>query len=126
MAAALVDGRVGPEQFNDSRLTDEDMLSQADKVKLVADDEAGALASSKGMRSCRITIKTNDGNVFETFVGHPRGAPENPMSEEELSSKFVELATMALGRNRAQGVLSDLNTLENISSLRRIIDKLRP
>lgn len=125
VGAALVDGKVGPEQFKDTKLNDKAILSQADKVKLVADEEAGALASSKGMRSCKIKIETKDGNVFENFVDYPKGAPENPMSEEELSGKFVELSTMFLGSDGSQEVLKFLNKLEDMVNIHPIIEKLK-
>jgi len=125
IAAALVDGKVGPEQFTDARLKDTSLLEQAEKVKLVVDEEADALASSKGMRSCRITIETNDGNAFETFVGFPKGAPENPLSEQELSSKFLELAAQALGSRRAQELLEYFDKLEDITNTHQIIQMLK-
>ena len=124
VAAALVDGEVGPKQFNGSRFSDGDIRSQAEKVKLVADEEAGALASNKGMRSCRVKIVTKDGVEFETFVGFPKGSPENPMSEEELSSKFLELAEMSLGSEKARAVLTNLNRLEELDSISDIIEML--
>jgi len=125
VAAALSEGKVGPDQFTDAKLGDEAIRSQAEKVTLVADDEAGALASGKGMRSCRVKIVTHDGRAFETFVGYPKGSPENPMTEEELSSKFVELAATALGSEKAGEVLKELNRLEEIDNISRIIEKLR-
>jgi 2-methylcitrate dehydratase PrpD len=125
VAAALVDGEVGPKQFNDSRFSDGDIRRQAEKVKLVADEEAGALASDKGMRSCRVKIVTKDGNEFETFVGFPKGSPENPMSEDELSNKFLELAAISLGSEKAREVLIKLNSLEEIDSIKDIVEMLQ-
>jgi 2-methylcitrate dehydratase PrpD len=121
LGAAIADGRVGPEQISEKRLSDSRILTQADKVKLVEDKEVGALASSKGMRSCRIRIATKDGSEFETFVGYPRGAPENPLSEDELSGKFLELATLAIGSERAQETLNRLNSLEDIDAVSTIV-----
>jgi len=124
IGAALVDGEVGPAQIAENRLTDEALLSQADKVKLVPDPEVDALASSKGMRSCRMKIETKDGKEFETFVGYPRGSPQNPLSEEELIGKFRKLATMTMGTERTEDLIKCLDGLENLDNINKLIEKV--
>lgn len=124
IGAALADGEVGPVQIAENRLVDDVLLSQADKVKLVGDPEVDALASSKGTRSCRIKIETKDGREFETFVGYPRGAPQNPLSEEELVGKFRKLATRAMGAERTEDLVKCLDELEDLGNINNLVDKL--
>jgi len=124
IGAALVDGEVGPAQMTEDRLTDEVLLSQADKVKLVPDAEVDALAASKSMRSCRIKIETKDGREFETFVGYPRGAPENPLSEEELVGKFRKLATRVVGAEISEDLVKCLDELETLDNTGTLIEKI--
>ena len=52
------------------------------------------------------------------------GPPENPMSEDELSSKFLELVEMSLGSEKARAVLTNLNRLEELDSISDIIEML--
>ena len=124
IGAALADGEVGPVQIAENRLIDDVLLSHADKVKLVGDPEVDALASSKGMRSCRIKIETKDGREFETFVGYPRGSPQNPLSEEELVGKFRKLATRAVGAERTEDLIKCLNELENLGNINKLVEKV--
>ena len=124
IGAALTDGEVGPVQIAENRLVDDVLLSHADKVKLVGDTEVDALASSEGMRSCRVKIEAKDGREFETFVGYPRGSPQNPLSEEELVGKFRKLATRAVGTERTEGLIKCLNELENLGNINKLIEKV--
>ena len=124
IGAALVDGEVGPEQIAESRLGDELILRQADKVKLVADPEADALRP--GMVPAHIKIETIDGKEFETSVPYPRGAPENPLSEEELKHKFWRLATKAIGVDKAEDLSKCLDGLEDLANINQLVEKLSP
>ena len=124
IGAALADGEVGPVQIAESRLIDDVLLSHADKVKLVGDTEVDALASSKGMRSCRVKIEAKDGREFETFVEYPRGSPQNPLSEEELVGKFRKLATRAVGAERTEDLIKCLDELENLGNINKLVEKV--
>jgi 2-methylcitrate dehydratase PrpD len=76
------------------------------------------------MRSCRIKIETKDGGEFETFVGYPRGSPQNPLSEEELVGKFRKLATRAVGDERTKDLVKCLDKLENLSNIDKLVEKV--
>jgi len=124
IGAALADGEVGPGQIAESRLGDETILSQADKVEVVASPEVDALRP--GMVPARVKITTTDGREFETWVPHPRGAPENPLSEEELSGKFRKLATRAIGADRTEDLSQCLDGLEDLADINQLVETLRP
>jgi 2-methylcitrate dehydratase PrpD len=63
----------------------------------------------------RITLA--DGSVLQKKVDHCTGSPHNPMSDEFLSSKFLQLATPTLGSDRARELLDKLWALEDAPSL---------
>lgn len=122
VGAAFVDGEMGPEQIAESRLGNEMILSLADKVKLVADPEVETL----WLRSLgsRVKIETKDGRKLETFINYPRGAPENPLSEDELSTKFRKLATMTLGSDKTESLIKCLNRLEDLDDVNELVKML--
>ncbi len=67
-----------------------------------------------------IEVKTSTGTSHVRDVSHPRGSPENPLSHEELSDKFLALTTEVLTRSRAEAIsqtIDRLEELEDISSL---------
>jgi 2-methylcitrate dehydratase PrpD len=43
--------------------------------------------------------------IFSKQVEHPRGDPANPLSAEELKTKFFALAAMRMERDKAEAVV---------------------
>lgn len=119
IGAALTDGEVGPKQIAESRLGDSLILSQAEKVKLVYDPEIKALGPE--FLGSKVKIETKDGRKLESLINHAWGAPENPLSEDELGSKFKKLTRMAIGPDRTEDLLSCLNRLEELKSVNELL-----
>jgi 2-methylcitrate dehydratase PrpD len=49
-------------------------------------------AAFPGQRSARVRITLDDGRVLEKFQPTRKGDPDAPLSDAELSAKFIELA----------------------------------
>jgi len=122
IGAILIDGEMGPDQTSAEKLRDERILNQVRKVKLVADPEAEALRPGKA--AARVKIETKDGKKFETFVIDPRGAFENPLSEEELIGKFRKLATRTIDASKTEELIKRLDRLEELSSVSDLISMM--
>jgi len=122
VGAALVDGEVGPGQIAGERLANGATLSQADKVKLVVDPEVNELWP--GILGAKIKIKVKDGRKFETFKRYPKGEPQNPLSEQELSSKFMRLARGVVGPNKAEDIARCLSNLEGLAAVNELVEKI--
>jgi len=56
----------------------------------------------------RTRVTTTDGRSYERYVDVPRGRPGNPMTDDELSAKFLALAEPVLGAGRARDSLAAL------------------
>ena len=96
IAAAVADGNVLPSSFSDEKLKDPRIWDLLGKIKVVADPEIDAMFP--GVKRARVTITDNNGTSATAQVDHAKGSPQNPMSDEEIVSKF---------RANASGVLSD-------------------
>ncbi len=96
IAAAIVDGHVLPDSFSDEKLKDPAIRSTLPKIKVVADPEIDALFP--GVKRARVTITCKDGRSHTVQTDVAKGAPEDPLSDEEIIAKF---------RANAQGVVSD-------------------
>jgi len=125
VGAALSVGAVTPAQFTPENLINQDILSQADKVTLLADEDINSLAVDRGLRAARVKFITKDGNQYEVIKEVALGAPENPLSEQELNDKFIDLATEALGTDKANTLNQYLLTLEDIDDINSIISLMR-
>lgn len=92
-AAMLVHGRVGLATYTTEALADARVLALARRVRYETREYASYPAAFPG--GVRITLR--DGRTVEADFPHQLGAPENPMSAEQVRAKFRENATLAGG-----------------------------
>jgi 2-methylcitrate dehydratase len=95
IAAAVADGNVLPDSFSDEKLKDPRIWDLLGKIKVVADPEIDAMFP--GVKRARVSITSNAGETHTAQVDHAKGSPENPMTDEDIVSKF---------RANAKGVLN--------------------
>lgn len=75
-------------------------------------------------RAARVKVTTADGKEYERRVDGPRGEPEDPLSDEELTSKFRSLALMVLPEEQVQRVEELVTTLETLTDVRDLFSQL--
>ncbi|MCW5603286.1 MAG: MmgE/PrpD family protein [Burkholderiales bacterium] len=78
------------------------------------------LALSTEKIPCRIKVKTDDGEIKSASIDHPRGPFKNPMTDEEVATKFMDLAMRSLPRLRAEALLALLWKLDGPTDLEAI------
>jgi 2-methylcitrate dehydratase len=117
-AAALYDGDVYLETFDESHFTDPALVAFTSKVRVNHDLSLDA-RYPQGIPN-RITITLADGRTLVREVEFPRGHAANPMTDDEVESKFRRAVEPRLGRPRADQILArcwDLEDLTNVSDL---------
>jgi 2-methylcitrate dehydratase PrpD len=103
-AVALADGRAGLEEFAPSRVDDPALLELTRRVTVRGDEALSKLVPKR--RAAIVEIQMNNGDHHSRRVDFPKGEPENPCSDEELVTKFHELATFAqVPSERAEGIV---------------------
>jgi 2-methylcitrate dehydratase len=105
IAAAVVDGNVLPASFSDQKLKDPNIWTLLPKIKVIADPEINQLFPN--IKRSRVTITTLDGNRYTEQTDVAKGAPEDPMSDDEVVAKF---------RANAKGIISDQRIEELIKA----------
>lgn len=121
-AAALLDGNVLPEQFTAARLDADDIwaLISATRVHL---DESLADADITEKFRTDLAVTTREGTVHRARVALPHGAPNDPVTNDEVVAKFHALADRVTSRGRAAAIeravirLDDLTDVENLMDL---------
>lgn len=93
VAAALLYQTAGADAFTEDKFGNPRACELAGKVKVVSSEELTALSREK--RAAIVTIRLQDGRILENRVDYPKGEPENPISYEELETKFILLVTSA-------------------------------
>ncbi|MFM9982160.1 MAG: MmgE/PrpD family protein [Burkholderiales bacterium] len=85
MAATIVYGRVGLEQVTDAAVQNPEVQALLRKVKVYPDESILVSAAR-----VNITVKLKDGREITESYYPPKGAADNPMTEQELGAKFAE------------------------------------
>jgi 2-methylcitrate dehydratase PrpD len=92
-AAMLVHGRVGLATYTPDALGDDRVLGLARKVRYEIKEYASYPAAFPG----GVRIVLGDGDTLDADLPYQLGAPENPMSAEQVREKFRENAALAGG-----------------------------
>jgi 2-methylcitrate dehydratase PrpD len=116
LAEAMHRGTLGKDAYGDESRLDPSVLALARRVHYHVDPDYPGPGRFKG--AARITL--NDGRSVEAVEEYNRGSTENPMSVEDLRTKFDENASTFLTRDaaaRLADVVLRLETLRDASIL---------
>jgi len=75
----------------------------AERVRIVPDDSVGS-GASKPYNVSRVTVRFADDTERSATCLSPRGAADNPMSEDEVIEKFLRLSEPSLGLEGARSL----------------------
>jgi 2-methylcitrate dehydratase PrpD len=109
VAAALHADGLSAAQVSGQAITDQDILSLADKIVLA--ETPAHSACFPEVRRADATIVLNDGTQLEIADVTARGDPDQPLSDAEIEAKFIALATPLLGSDGARRLREDLASL---------------
>jgi len=121
-AAAVLDGRVGIDTFEQARLTDPSLAALMSKVTMRVDPALDGIAPP--LTQARLRVRLNDGRQLDASANGARGYPERPASDEELASKFLACAARCLPRERAERAIAALQGMERADHVRSLMDVL--
>jgi 2-methylcitrate dehydratase PrpD len=108
MAVALLDGKVGFAQFDESRAHAPDLIAMAKKITYVVDPENPYPNRYTG----KITVTLKDGTIIEKYRPNFRGGAHLPLSEEELTQKYRDnCAYGGWSEDRTRKVEDAVNTI---------------
>lgn len=111
VAVALIEGKALLKQYSDRNLRNPQVKRLTEMVTISEDP-----ALPRGV-SCRMTVTMRDGRTLTSQVDYPKGSIENPMSEDELHSKFESLAGPVIGPKRAASLAEQVMALEKVSDV---------
>lgn len=113
VAVAALYGQASVEQFRDDLLTDPDIKAMMNRVEM---GHTGALDKYLPyIFAATVEIETKDGKIYKDLTTYTKGDPENPMTAEELKSKFFSLACRTVSAEKAEELYNAVMDLENIS-----------
>lgn len=118
VAAVLVDGEIGPEQFDDRHLTDPVIRQVVDRVE-VAEHEGFTrdYAAAPHLHRTRVTVETSDGGRTIGETGGEHGEIGEEMDDESATRKFRSLTRGHLSSDQIDELLQALWTLDSAADV---------
>jgi len=117
IAAALLDGEVGPGQNLPPRLMDIDIRRMMDKVSIVAQPRFQENFPARAESEVEIT--TRGGDVHNSGIMGARWGADCPPDDGELAEKFLWLTGPVLGKEKAQGLKNLVFDFDRAEDLER-------
>jgi len=98
LACCMVDHEITTRSFSDEKLKDEHIWQVIDKIKGEASEEFEKMFPAK--QPSKVVVKTTDGKEYSEYLEYPKGDPREPMTMEDLQSKFNGLSAKLLSSDR--------------------------
>jgi 2-methylcitrate dehydratase PrpD len=123
IAAMLMTGRVLVTEFTEEKLKDREFMIQVEKIgrkcEIILDPEIDKKYPEKYSALVRVIMK--DGKAYERLVENPKGFyPENPVSDEQLRSKFRVLANLVLADEETESIIGVVDKLEELNDINEL------
>lgn len=123
VAVSFLEGRVTPAEFAKDKLQDPRVLELMKKIDVQANNELTALVPN--FRPSRVTIRFKTGDTDRVEVLLPRGEPDNPVDDDEVSNKFLSLASGCLDSGSAHDLLDVLWGIEDVQDVSALMSMCR-
>ena len=121
-AAALLWGRAGLSEYDESRLADPAALALMDRVDYEVDAEIDRDFPDKWRAWARVT--TGAGDTHSQWVDDPKGDPGNPFTDTECREKFDDLASAVYSAESRAAIAEHALTIGAPGSWKALLDSL--
>jgi 2-methylcitrate dehydratase PrpD len=106
VAAALITGHAGLDEFTDARVRDPGVLALRSKVEVIRDPAFSTIAAA-------VDITTADGKTHKRTQSAARGSDVNPMSDADLEDKLRKVAAGWDPRHNVAPLIDAIWALDN-------------
>lgn len=129
LAVAFIDRQVRLAQYDPNRIVAADVRSFMKRITIVVPDDLKHHRGQWGENGVnwgesRITLKLKDGREFKRKAPHAKGWPENPVTWEDLKSKYGECTEGILSSMQSTEVLEIISRLEKLDHVRELVRAL--
>jgi 2-methylcitrate dehydratase len=122
LAMAITDGEVGTEQYAEQQWKNPKVQELMKKMEFQGDAELTKDFPDKWVSIVEITTK--DQKVHSLRVDLPKGGPNNPMTDQEIESKFNKMALKLMRKPQADSIIKsiyDLDKMTDVSQLMKLL-----
>lgn len=111
-------GSVRMAAFDADRIIEKDIRALMPRIHLKADPEL--TSKFPNIRAARVKVHLKTGVVLEHLQPYRIGDPESPLSDQQISDKFLELASLVLSDQQAKLLLDQLWSIDRIENVRSL------
>ena len=90
--------------YSEERLRDEKILAVAKKVRVAESEDMNRLRREEKRSAAKVTVQWKDGSTDTETVTAPKGSMFNPLSKEDITGKFMDLAGGIMGEETAREI----------------------
>ncbi|KAI2621009.1 2-methylcitrate dehydratase PrpD [Hypomontagnella submonticulosa] len=112
-AVGLLYGAATPAQFTDQVVQNETVTSMRKLVNVTTDE-------SVSEDEAYISVLFNDGSAMEKYIEHAIGSLENPLTVEDLKTKFIEQVSRQIGGEKAQKAYDAFINIGNMTDVGKL------
>jgi 2-methylcitrate dehydratase PrpD len=123
LSSMILAGKAGKAEFTDEFVLSKSVQAMQQRIETAFDLEIDAMGYDR-IRS-RIEIITKDGRTIERWADENyRGSPHNPLSDDEVESKFMDCAQGLLEESNVRATLDTVWELDKQEDVTVIYDLL--
>jgi 2-methylcitrate dehydratase len=122
VAVALHDGAVTPASFTLQRIHDPTLRALISKMTIDPNPEFSQRYPDE--IHCRLEVTSGSGSKHVAQCIHPKGFPQNPMSDADVEAKFRSCCADLLTAQQCDRALELLWSLESQPNLKELFDNL--
>ena len=113
-AVALAEGNITVDTFTDEKVNDPRLVALRKKIHTSLDPRIKFGA--------RLSVKMKDGTEYNDFLAAPKGDPTNPLSFEELVTKYKNAAILSIPEKNIDLLIEKIKVLDKINDINEIIN----
>jgi 2-methylcitrate dehydratase PrpD len=123
VAVTLVKKRASVPEFTDAAIKDPEVLKVASKVRWELEPEFEKLYPK--VYPAQVILTTKDGKQYTVRVDHPKGDPENPVTDDELIDKFSLLSSATISKDKMNKIIDTALRLDKLTDINELASLLR-
>lgn len=116
IAVALHDRVVERAQTTSERRADPVVNELAGRIELLSHPDLEALYPQHW--PSRVHLRLKDGREFKVDREDPRGTEGRPVSDQDIETKFMQMATQVIPEDRAREIIKTVNNLDTLPSIK--------
>ena len=114
IAIALITGKASEKQYSNQAVNDPKTIALREKINVLVDEKIPK-------KSGELTITMNNGQVFQQFIESAIGGVENPMTDEQLNAKFLDLTDGVIVAPKSKMILDQCWKVTSINSMAKFV-----